>query len=130
MFCVDGSLSFRSRAFRFGLLSYLWPGRAGSAVWPRSCPHRPQTRTGFRACAATPSRIASDDGPLQLSLFDERDLEEITAPEQFPGERLIVCRKTLLAQERAGKREALLTATERDLARVQARRNPLRGAAK
>jgi transposase len=78
-------------------------------------------------------KLANDDGPLQLSLFDERDLAEITAPEQFPGERLIVCRNPLLAQERARKREALLTATERDLARVAARvhakRNPLRGAA-
>jgi len=78
-------------------------------------------------------KLASDDGPLQLSLFDERDLAEITAPEQFPGERLIVCRNPLLAQERARKREALLTATERDLARVAARvsatRKPLRGAA-
>ena len=78
-------------------------------------------------------KLASDDGPLQLSLFDERDLAEIAAPEQFPGERLIVCRNPLLAQERARKREALLTATERDLARIAARvrakRNPLRGAA-
>ena len=78
-------------------------------------------------------KLASDDGPLQLSLFDERDLAEIAAPEQFPGERLIVCRNPLLAQERARKREALLTATERDLARVAARvrakRNPLRGSA-
>src|SRR6201998_2907729 len=77
--------------------------------------------------------LASDDGALQLSLFDERDLAEIAAPEQFPGERLIVCRNPLLAQERARKREALLTATERDLARIAARvrakRNPLRGAA-
>jgi hypothetical protein len=66
-------------------------------------------------------------------LFDERDLAEIAAPEQFPGERLIVCRNPLLAQERARKREALLTATERDLARIAARvrakRNPLQGAA-
>ena len=78
-------------------------------------------------------KLASDDGPLQLSLFDERDLAEITAPEQFPGERLIVCRNPLLAQERARKREALLASTERDLARivarVRAKRSPLRGAA-
>src|ERR1700726_2299730 len=66
-------------------------------------------------------KLASDDGPLQLSLFDERDLAEITAPEQFPRERLLVCRNPLLAQERARKREALLTATERDLARIAAR---------
>src|SRR6202142_2925482 len=78
-------------------------------------------------------KLASDDGPLQLSLFDERDLAEISAPEQFPGERLIVCRNPLLAHERARKREALLTATERDLARivarVRARRSQLRGEA-
>src|SRR6202166_2335268 len=42
-------------------------------------------------------KLASDTGPLQLSLFDERDLAEIAAPEQFPGERLIVCRNPLLA---------------------------------
>jgi hypothetical protein len=57
-------------------------------------------------------------GPLQLSLFDERDLAEISAPELFPGERLIACRNPLLADERARKRSALLEATERDLKRV------------
>jgi hypothetical protein len=66
-------------------------------------------------------------------LFDERNLAEITALEQFPGGRLIVYRNPQLAQERARKREALLTATERDLARIAARvrakRDPLRGAA-
>src|SRR5208337_401403 len=72
-------------------------------------------------------------GPLQLSLFDERNLAEIEAPEQFPGERLIVCRNPLLAAERTRKRADLLAATERDLTRiatrVRARRDPLRGAA-
>jgi transposase len=77
--------------------------------------------------------LATEHGPLQLSLFDERDLAEIAAPEQFPGERLIVCRNPLLAAERARKREDLLAATERDLARVrlavERRREPLRGQA-
>jgi transposase len=63
--------------------------------------------------------LAQDDGPLQLSLFDERDLAEICAPDMFPGERLIVCRNRDLAAERARKREELLVATERELARVQ-----------
>jgi hypothetical protein len=63
--------------------------------------------------------LAQGDGPLQLSLFDERDLAEISSPD-FPGERLIVCRNRDLARERARKREALLTATERELARIQA----------
>jgi transposase len=63
--------------------------------------------------------LAQDDGPLQLSLFDERDLAEISAPDMFPGERLIVCRNRDLAAERARKREELLAATERELVRVQ-----------
>ncbi|MBV9561319.1 MAG: transposase [Bradyrhizobium sp.] len=63
--------------------------------------------------------LAQDDGPLQLSLFDDRDLAEISAPNLFPGERLIVCRNRDLAAERARKREELLAATERELTRIQ-----------
>jgi DDE family transposase len=58
-------------------------------------------------------------GELQLSLFDERDLAEITS-EEFPGERLVVCRNPHLAAERARKREDLLQATERELDKVKA----------
>ena len=57
----------------------------------------------------------ADDEPLQLSLFDEQDLAEITRPD-FPGERLICCRDSVLAEERARKREDLLAATEKLLA--------------
>ena len=71
-------------------------------------------------------------GALQLSLFDQRDMASITTPD-FPDERLVVCRNSDLAAERSRKREELLAATERDLARVQAavvrKRAPLRGAA-
>jgi hypothetical protein len=74
----------------------------------------------------------ANGGPLQLSLFDDRDLAEITSPD-YPGERLIVCRNPLLAAERRRKREALLGATERDLSRIKLavdrRRAPLRGKA-
>ncbi len=52
----------------------------------------------------------ADDGPLQLSLFDEQDLAEITSGD-FPGERLIACRNPVLAAERARKRAGLLAAT-------------------
>src|SRR5256884_97951 len=73
-----------------------------------------------------------DGGALQMSLFDDRDMAGITSPE-FPGERLIVCRNRALASERARKREDLLAATERDLARIAAavtrKRHPLRGKA-
>ncbi len=57
------------------------------------------------------------DGVLQLSLFDEQNLAEITA-EDYPGERLIVCRNPLVAAERTRKRSELLEATERDLQQI------------
>jgi hypothetical protein len=73
-----------------------------------------------------------ESGTLQLSLFDQRDIASITAPD-FPNERLVVCRNPDLAAERARKREDLLAATERDLARIKAavarKRDPLRGTA-
>jgi hypothetical protein len=71
-------------------------------------------------------------GKLQLSLFDQRDMASITAPD-FPGERLVVCRNPDLAAERTRKREDLLTATERDLVPIRAavarKRDALRGTA-
>jgi len=59
-------------------------------------------------------------GVLQLSLFDEQNLAEITS-DDFPGERLIVCRNPLVAAERARKRDELLTATEHELAQIAIR---------
>jgi transposase len=61
------------------------------------------------------------DGQLQLSLFDEQNLAEIAAEELYPGERLVVCRNPLVAEERARKREDLLGATERALAEIAGR---------
>ena len=73
-----------------------------------------------------------NSGAIQLTLFDTRDMASMTSPD-YPGERLVVCRNPDLAAERARKREELLTATEKDLAAVRARverkRNPLRGTA-
>lgn len=60
------------------------------------------------------------DGTLQLSLFDEHNLAEIAA-DDYPGERLVVCRNPLVAAERARKRDDLLAATERALAEIQQR---------
>jgi transposase len=78
------------------------------------------------------AQLAQEHGPFQPSLFDERNLLELTS-EHFPGERLVVCRNPLLAEERARKRGELLAATEAELATVAAAvtraRNPLRGAA-
>jgi hypothetical protein len=79
--------------------------------------------TALRAPAIR--KLMADDGPLQLSLFDQQDLAEITS-EDFPGERLIACRNPVLAADRARTREDLLAATEKLLAplitRVQAGR--------
>src|SRR5690349_6406491 len=86
--------------------------------------------TALRAPAI--KQLAGAGGPLQPSLFDDRDMAEITSPD-YPGERLVVCNNPLLAEERARKRAELLAATEKELARIAARvqraRSPLRGAA-
>jgi transposase len=66
------------------------------------------------------------EGSLQLSLFDEKDLVEIE-DSTYPGERLVVCRNPLLAQERARKRQELLEATEKELNKiVEATQRPKR----
>src|SRR6516164_9772692 len=85
--------------------------------------------TALRAPAI--KKLMADDGPLQLSLFDQQDLAEITSPD-FPGERLVCCRNPVLAEQRARKREDLLAATEKLLAPLAARvaAGRLAGAAK
>jgi DDE family transposase len=66
------------------------------------------------------AKLAADDGPLQMSLFDQHDLAEIAHPD-YPGERLIACRNPALAVERARKRDELLAATEKLLDPIIAR---------
>ena len=84
--------------------------------------------TALRAPAI--KALAAEGGPLQLSLFDERDMAEIVS-DDYPGERLVVCRNPELAAERARKRVELLDATEMALIKIRAmterKRNPLRG---
>jgi hypothetical protein len=84
--------------------------------------------TALRAPAI--QALLAEDGPLQLSLFDQRDMAEIASPD-YPGERLVVCKNPDLAAERRRKREDLLAATEKELARIKAAverdRRPLRG---
>ena len=58
-----------------------------------------------------------EQGPVQMSLFDERDLVEVTT-ELYPGERIVLCRNPLKAEESAHKREALLQATEKALEKI------------
>ena len=119
---------------RFGLTRVVLVGDRGMITAARI---RDDLRTcglDWISCLRAPhiQALAQGDGPLQLSLFDERDLAEITSPD-FPGERLIVCRNADLARARARKREALLGATERELVRIQSqvrrKGSPLRTAA-
>jgi hypothetical protein len=83
--------------------------------------------TALRAPAV---RALVEDGALQLSLFDQTDLAEISHPD-YPGERLVVCKNPYLAAERTRKRQSLLAATETELAKIEAAtrraRRPLRG---
>ena len=87
--------------------------------------------TALRAPAI--KALAAEGGPLQLSLFDERDMAEIVS-DDYPGERLVVCRNPELAADRTRKRDELLEATEKALVKIRAmtekKRNPLRGADK
>jgi hypothetical protein len=76
-------------------------------------------------------QLAAEGGPLQFSLFDTRDMAEISSPD-YPHERLVVCKNPLLAEERRRKRDELLALTEADLGKIQTRvtreNKPLRGA--
>src|SRR6202162_4748244 len=119
---------------RFGLERVVLVGDRGMITSARIRDNLTLSGLDWITCLRAPTiqALAADNGPLQLSLFDERDLAEISSPD-FPNERLIVCRNRDLAAERARKREALLVATERELARIQEQvrraRSPLRGAA-
>ena len=61
------------------------------------------------------------DGFLQLSVFDELNLAEIACEQLYPGQRLVVCRNPLVAEERARKRQELLAGTDKDLAEIKRR---------
>jgi transposase len=70
-------------------------------------------------------RALVDQGHLQLGLFDERNLVELSSPE-YPGERLVACRNPELAKLRTHKREELLVATEANLEKIKARVDALK----
>jgi hypothetical protein len=128
---------------RFGLDHVVLVGDRGMITQARITEDiKPAGLDWITALRAPAIKALLDGGALQMSLFDDRDMAGITSPE-FPGERLIVCRSRALAptgqarglkaHERARKREDLLAATERDLARIAAagarKRQPLRGKA-
>jgi len=103
---------------RFGLSRVVLVGDRGMITSARIREElRPAGLDWITALRAPQIRALLDAGAFQLSLFDERDLAEITSPD-FPGERLVVCRNPLLAEERARKREHLLRATEAALTKL------------
>ena len=106
---------------RFGIERITWVGDRGMLTSARiEQVLKPQGMDWISSLRAPQIvQLAAELGPLQPSLFDERNLLEVRS-EQFPGERLIVCRNPLLAQERARKREELLAASEADLAKIAA----------
>jgi hypothetical protein len=65
------------------------------------------------------ARLAADDGPLQMSLFDTCNFAEITHPD-YPGERLICCHNPVLEADRARTRAELLADTEAELTKIKA----------
>ena len=116
---------------RFGLERIVLVGDRGMLTSARIETVRAAGFLWISALRGPAIRTLAGDGALQLGLFDERNLAEISHPD-FPGERLIVCRNPALAAERARKRIELLAATEAALARVVARveAGTLRGAAR
>jgi hypothetical protein len=104
----------------FGIGRLVMVGDRGMITGTRISDLRVLDGMGWITALKAPAirKLAEDDGPLQMTLFDQHDLAEISSPD-YPGERLICCRNPILAAERARKRENLLAATERDLAEIK-----------
>lgn len=117
---------------RFGIQKVIWVGDRGMITEARIREDMMgveglQWVTALRAPAI---RKLIEDGALQLSLFDERDMAQIQHPD-YPGERLIACKNPLMADRRRLKRQELLEATERELDKIvlatKRTKRPLRG---
>ena len=117
---------------RFGLSELVMVGDRGMITSARIEALRALPGMGWLSALRAPAikKLAAEQGPLQMSLFDEVNFAEITHPD-YPGERLICCRNPALAEERARKREALLVASEAELEQVanatRRERRPLAG---
>jgi hypothetical protein len=116
---------------RFGLTRIALVGDRGMLTSARIRDElRPAQLDWISALRADQIRVLVNGGALQLSLFDEQNLFEITHPD-YPRERLVCCHNPALAEERARKRDELLAATEKELQTIAAAtrraRQPLRG---
>jgi hypothetical protein len=104
---------------RFGIERVVFVGDRGMITQAHAETLKQQGIGFISALKAPQIKTLVEAGDLQLSLFDERNLAEISS-ERFPGERLVVCRNPAVAAERARKREDLLLATEAELDKVKA----------
>jgi len=115
----------------FAIENVVFVGDRGMITQAHAASFKQQGVDFISALKSVQIRSLVDGGDLQLSLFDEVNLAEITS-DAFPGERLVVCRNPAVAAERARKRSELLTATETELDKVKASvegpRGRLRGA--
>ena len=116
---------------RFGLSRVCLVGDRGMLTDARIRDEvRPAQLDWLSALRAPQIKALVEEGALQLSLFDEQDLVEISSPE-FPGERLVCCLNPVLAAERTRKRQDLLAATEKELTPIAAAtgraKRPVRG---
>jgi hypothetical protein len=116
---------------RFGIAKVVLVGDRGMLTAARLREDvRPAHLDWITALRAPQVKKLVRGGDLQLTLFDQTDLAEISSPD-FPGERLVACMNPFLQAERARKRESLLAATEADLEKIAAActraRAPLRG---
>jgi Transposase DDE domain len=116
---------------RFGITKVVLVGDRGMLTAARLREDvAPASLDWITALRAPQVKALARGGDLQLTLFDQTDLAEITSPD-FPGERLVACKNPFGEAERARKRESLLAAAEADLGKIAAAcaraRRPLRG---
>ena len=105
---------------RFGLSQVVWVGDRGMLTSAKiETVLRPSGMSWITSLRAPEITKLVNEHGLQMSLFDERDLLEVTS-EHYPGERLVVCRNPELARKRAIVREELLKATEKELDKIVA----------
>ena len=103
---------------QFGLERVVMVGDRGMLTQPQVDKLKLHAGLGWiTALTSTAIRQLVEQGALQLSLLDDKNLAEITAPD-YPGERLMVCHNPVLEEQRRRKREALLQATEKSLEKI------------
>jgi hypothetical protein len=103
----------------FGLKELIFVGDRGMITKTRIADLRKLEGARWVTALKAPdiAALAADEGPLQMSLFDEQDFAEISHPD-YPGERLVCCRNPALKSARAHRRQELLEATEENLAKI------------